>query len=157
MEALLMGTDWHGLAAQYGAWGLGVAAFLSATLLPLSSEAFLIGGIAAGVPVTTALVASCVGNCLGCTLNYYLGAALRSKVIAKLEASKSGRKAMGWTERWGTMSLWGSWLPFVGDPLTFLAGTARTNFVVFAAIVFGLRIARYVITLLGGSLFVNYS
>jgi membrane protein YqaA with SNARE-associated domain len=149
--------DWHGMILSYGAWGLGAAALLSATLLPLSSEALLIAGIAAGVPVVTAFVASCVGNCLGCAFNYYLGAVLREKMLQKLRESKSGQRAMQWMERHGTWSLWGSWLPFVGDPLTFLAGAARTNFWLFSVIVFGLRVARYGVTLLGGSLFVKYS
>jgi membrane protein YqaA with SNARE-associated domain len=149
--------DWHGVILSYGAWGLGLAALLSATLLPLSSEALLIAGIAAGVPVATAFVASCVGNCLGCTLNYYLGALLREQMLGRLRTSKSGRKAMQWMEKHGIWSLWGSWLPFVGDPLTFLAGAAKTQFLLFSAIVFSLRIARYGATLFGGSLFIKFS
>ncbi len=149
--------DWHSFVMGYGAWGLGAAAFVSATLLPLSSEALMLGGIAAGVPVATAFVASCVGNCLGCVLNYVLGAWFRQKMLPKLEQSKSGRTAMRWMEKHGTVSLWGSWLPFVGDPLTFLAGAVRTNVWIFAAIVFSTRILRYVATLYGGSFFVKYS
>jgi len=145
--------DMHSFMMNYGAFGLGAGAFLSATLLPLSSEALFLVGIAAGVPVTTALVASCVGNCLGCTLNYGIGVWLRPTLMAKLEQSKGGRTALRWMERWGTWSLWGSWLPFVGDPLTFLAGAVRTNLIVFAGIVFTMRVLRYLAALYGGKLF----
>jgi membrane protein YqaA with SNARE-associated domain len=150
-------VDWQGVFLNYGALGLGVAALLSATLLPLSSEALLVMGIAAGVPVMTALTASCIGNCVGCALNYGLGAWLREKMVARLEQSASGRRAIRWMERHGAWSLWGSWLPFVGDPLTFLAGAVRTRIWLFVVIVFTLRVMRYVLTLYGGSFFLRYS
>jgi membrane protein YqaA with SNARE-associated domain len=149
--------DWHSFVINYGWWALAFGAFLSATLLPLSSEALMLGGIAAGVPVVTAFVASCVGNCLGCALNYAIGAWLRETMQKTLQRTKSGRSAVGWMEKHGLWSLWGSWLPMVGDPLTFMAGAVRVNFWYFAFIVFALRIARYALTLWGGSFFVRYS
>jgi membrane protein YqaA with SNARE-associated domain len=148
--------DWHGFVMSYGVWGLGAGAFASATLLPLSSEALMLGGIAAGVPVGAAFAASCVGNCLGCVLNYILGAWLRERIHRRLAQTKSGRLAMSWIERHGTKSLWGSWLPFVGDPLTFLAGTIGVHWTLFAGIVFALRVARYAATLWGGNVMMHF-
>jgi membrane protein YqaA with SNARE-associated domain len=141
--------DWHSIVAEYGIYGLGGASFVSATLLPLSSEAILLAGISAGIPVGSAFAACSVGNCLACLLNYWLGVLMRSSVLAKLHDSRSGRKAIAWMERWGTLSLLGSWLPFVGDPLTLVAGTVKVRLWWFVGIVCSLRVLRYVATLYG--------
>jgi membrane protein YqaA with SNARE-associated domain len=156
MMQMMALMDWHGFVLSYGVYGLCFGALVSATLLPLSSEALLLAGIAAGVPVPAAFGASCVGNCLGCALNYALGVWLRAKVSHAVEQSKSGRVAIRWMERHGALSLWGSWLPFVGDPLTLLAGVVRVRLWVFVAIVFGLRVARYALVLWGGSLLLRF-
>jgi membrane protein YqaA with SNARE-associated domain len=55
-------------------------------------------------------------------------------------------------ERWGVWSLLASWLPFVGDPLTVVAGTARIRLLWFILIVFGLRIIRYGVAIYGAQL-----
>lgn len=143
--------DWSSFIHQYGVWGLAVASMLSATLLPLSSEVLLLGGIAAGIPAVNAFVASSAGNCVGCSLNYALGFAFHSRIMNKLSASKGGQLAIAWMERHGIWSLWGSWLPFVGDPLTFIAGALRTNIWWFVLLVFSLRIIRYLVTLVGST------
>jgi membrane protein YqaA with SNARE-associated domain len=144
-----MQIDWHTFILTYGIWGLGSASFLSATLIPLSSEALLIAAIAVGLPIAPAFIVCSVGNCLACMLNYGLGAWLRPKMLPRLHASRSGKRAMAWMERWGHWSLLGSWLPFVGDPLTIVAGTVRVHLVWFVVIVCGLRVLRFVITLYG--------
>jgi membrane protein YqaA with SNARE-associated domain len=144
-----MDFNWHQFVLTYGLWGLGGASFVSATIIPLSSEAILIAGIAAGLPFAPAFAVCSVGNCLACACNYGLGAVLRPTMLPRLTASRSGRKAIAWMERWGLWSLLASWLPFVGDPLTVVAGTARVHILWFAVIVFALRILRYVAALYG--------
>jgi membrane protein YqaA with SNARE-associated domain len=59
---------------------------------------------------------------------------------------------MAWMERWGHWSLLGSWLPFVGDPLTIVAGTVRVHLLWFVLIVCGLRVLRFVGTLYGAQI-----
>ena len=55
-------------AASYG--GLFLAAFLAATILPMQSEAVLVGLILAGhQPVALLLVAASLGNVLGSVTN----------------------------------------------------------------------------------------
>lgn len=135
------------LVADYGMAALFAISFVAATIIPLSSEAALLAGIAVGVPVVDSLLACSVGNCLGCAVNYYLGAALSDKMQHKLEQTRSGRATLNWMQRYGVWSLFGSWLPFVGDPLTIVAGLARVRWWLFAAVVFPLRVARYVVLL----------
>lgn len=136
------------LVAEYGWVALFVFSFISATIIPLSSEAILLAGIAAGMPVLDALVACSTGNCLACVLNYYLGRLAGAKMRKKLEQSRSGRTTLQWMHRYGVWSLLGSWLPFVGDPLTVVAGLAEIPLLVFSSIVFPLRILRYVVLIL---------
>lgn len=147
-----MDFNWHQFVLTYGLWGLGGASFVSGTLIPLSSEAILVAGIAAGLPLVPALAICSGANCLACACNYGLGAALRSRMLPRLAASRSGRKALAWMERWGTWSLFASWLPFIGDPLTVVAGTARVHLAWFVGIVFVLRILRYGAAVYGAEL-----
>jgi membrane protein YqaA with SNARE-associated domain len=137
-----MHIDWHTFFINYGIWGLGGASFLSATLIPLSSEALLVVAINIGLPIVPALTACSVGNCLACMMNYGLGVWLRPKMLPRLQASRNGQRAVAWMERWGHWSLLGSWLPFVGDPLTIVAGTVRVHLVWFVVLVCGLRVLR---------------
>lgn len=144
-----MNINWHDIVLTYGLWGLGGASFVSATLIPLSSEAIMLAGIAAGLPIAPAFVVCAVANCFACVCNYGLGVALRPAMLSRLETSKSGQRALRWMERWGVWSLFASWLPFVGDPLTVVAGTVRVRVVWFIGIVFVMRILRYGAVLYG--------
>ena len=127
----------------YGPWGLCAAAFVGATLVPVSSEAAFVAAVAAGLAPATALVWASVGNTAGCLVNYALGRGARQWVGDRLAASRSGRAALRWTERFGLPSLLLSWLPIVGDPLTLAAGVARVPLAWFVPLVAGLRVARY--------------
>ena len=126
-----------------GAPALAAAAFVGATLVPVSSELAFGAALVSGVPVAAALVWATAGNTLGCLLNYGLGRWGRERFEARLLASRGGRTALRWTERWGVGALALSWLPVVGDPLTLAAGVARVRPAVFVPVVAGLRLARY--------------
>lgn len=127
----------------YGAWGLCAAAFVGATLVPVSSEAAFVAAVAAGLAPAPALVWASVGNTAGCLLNYALGRWGRQSVEDTLLASRTGRAALRWTERFGVPALLFSWLPVVGDPLTLAAGVGRVPLAWFVPLVAGLRVARY--------------
>lgn len=127
----------------YGAAGLCGAAFVGATLVPISSEAAFVAAVAAGLDPATALIWATIGNTAGCLVNYALGRAARTWVTDRLAASKAGRAALRWTERFGLPALALSWLPVIGDPLTLAAGVADVKLRWFLPIVAGLRLARY--------------
>jgi len=130
--------------AVWGGPGLFVAAFIGATLVPVSSEAAFVAALAAGLSVPAALAWATAGNSLGCALNYGLGRWGRDRIEPRLASSRSGRAALRWTERFGLAALGLSWLPIIGDPLTLAAGVARVQPVVFAIVVVSLRLGRYV-------------
>lgn len=97
------------------------SSFLSATLLPGSSEALLIALlIAKKTSVYGLLLAASLGNTLGGLTNIFLGRLLPLK--------RQGRwhdTAMTWLHRLGPAALLFSWLPVVGDLLCVLAGWLR--------------------------------
>ncbi len=134
--------------AEYGWWGLAAAAFLGATLVPVSSEIAVVTALKLGMPAWQVLLSASVGNSLGASLNYVLGWLLSDPTTRKLSATRIGRSALHWTERFGKWSLLGSWLPVIGDPLCLAAGLFRISLPFFAAVGIGSRILRYVLLVL---------
>ena len=131
---------------------LVVAAFLAATLLPVSSELAVAGAVASGLDPLGVFVAASLGNCLGALSDYALGRLLAGPVEARLQGDRWGRRALAWAQRYGRYSLLGSWLPLLGDPILLAAGVLRLSptWVVGAGL--GTRVLRYalVIGLMGG-------
>lgn len=131
--------------ALWGGPGMFVAAFVGATLVPVSSEAAFAALLVTGYPVVPALAWATLGNTVGCTLNYALGRWGRDRVEARLRTSRAGRTAVRWTELAGVPTLLLSWLPIVGDPLTLAAGVARVRLAVFFVLVVSVRFGRYAV------------
>jgi membrane protein YqaA with SNARE-associated domain len=131
--------------ADYGITALFITSFISATIVPASSSAILVAALFAGVQPIPALISCSIGNNLGCAVNYWIGFLIGKPLIPRLERSKGGRKAIEYTHKYGVWSLFVSWTPILGDPLTIAAGIFRVNFVKFVIIVFSLRIIGYII------------
>lgn len=125
---------------------LFLSAFLSATLLPGTSEIALTGMIAGGhVPVIAAILTATIGNTLGSCFNWGIGrffAGFQSHRWFPVPAVKFDYYS-DWFRRWGVWSLLMSWVPVIGDPLTVIAGAARTPIVIFTLIVFIAKGIRY--------------
>ncbi len=131
------------MSESYGPLGLFLSAFLAATLLPFSSEAALVAALLSGMEHSTALLAASLGNILAITVNFGLGVWLSDWAREKIEGSKSGRKALLLSERYGYWALLLTPLPIIGDPVTLAAGLLRLNLFWFLAIAGTLRILRY--------------
>ena len=129
-------------------WGLFLAAFGAATLLPLQSEAVLVGLLLhePDALVLLLLVAT-LGNVLGSIVNWLLGRALerwRDKRWFPFSATQL-EKAQQRYQRWGQWSLLLSWMPVIGDPLTLIAGIMRESFWRFVLLVTLAKGARYLV------------
>ena len=128
--------------------GLFLAAFGAATLLPLQSEAVLVGLLLAkSQPAAALLAVATVGNVLGSLLNWLLGLNLerfrRRRWFPVGEAHL--QRAQRWYRRYGRWSLLLSWLPVVGDPLTLVAGVMRESFWVVLVCVILAKGVRYAV------------
>lgn len=97
------------------------SSFLSATLLPGSSEALLVGLLLAGkVSVSLVVLIAALGNTLGGVTNIILGRLLPVKSQGRWHNT-----ATAWLHRFGPAALLFSWLPVLGDLMCVLAGWLR--------------------------------
>ncbi|OCL89325.1 YqaA family protein [Arcobacter porcinus] len=123
---------------------LFISAFLSATLLPLGSEALLIYDIKAGYNIYLILFFATLGNSLGSLLNYYLGLKGEEYLVdKKLVKQKYIDSSKRYFDRFGAFSLLFAWLPIIGDPITFIAGVLRYDFRKFLVLVVISKFSRY--------------
>ena len=129
-------------------FGLFWAAFLSATVLPGSSEAALLALIALGSWSLTALIAvATIGNTLGSVVNWWLGLFVerwRDHPRFPVKPSEFERYRV-WYARWGVWSLLLAWAPIIGDPLTVMAGVMRTPLWLFLVATGVGKLARYLV------------
>ena len=108
--------------------GLFLAAFLAATLIPAQSEAVLVVLLLAGShPVWLLLVVATAGNVLGSLTNWALGRFLHAHVGSRWFPASPDQvqRARLWYARRGWWTLFGSWLPIIGDPLVLASGLMR--------------------------------
>lgn len=127
--------------------GLFGTAFLAATLLPAQSEAALAGLILAGThPAALLVTVASVGNIAGSIVSWLIGRGLwRAGKQRWFPASaKSLDRASKWYHRYGRWSLLLSWAPFIGDPLTVVAGALKEPLWSFLAIVTVAKAGRYI-------------
>jgi membrane protein YqaA with SNARE-associated domain len=131
---------------EYGYLGLFLFCMLAATIVPVSSEGVVAGSLLLKLKPFPVLFWATFGNCSGTLLNYFLGWWLGQKWLERKQNRISNR-AYILAHKYGWPTLFLSWLPFIGDPLTIIAGILRWNFVVFVIIVFSLRFLRYYLIL----------
>ena len=125
---------------------LFTVAFLSATLLPLGSEALLLYDVSEGYLLSLLWLFATVGNTLGSMFNYWLGLKgelyLEEKGYLSFEKMHKAKRSF---DQYGGWILLLSWVPIIGDPLTLIAGVLQYNFKVFSMIVFFAKGLRYAV------------
>lgn len=134
---------------QFGFAGLFAISFLSATILPLFSEAFVLWMPTQGYSIWGVLVVATAGNVLGSVVNYWLGKGAGGWALKKwirVEPERLAR-AQAIYSRWGAPVLLLAWVPVIGDPLTVVAGIFRLQFLIFLVYVLVGKILRYAVLL----------
>jgi membrane protein YqaA with SNARE-associated domain len=126
--------------------GLFLTAFVAATILPMQSEAALVGLLMLDAqPVWLLLTVASVGNILGSVVNWLLGRLIeryRDRRWFPVRPAALDR-AQAWYRRYGKWSLLLSWMPIIGDPLTVAAGVLREPFPIFLLLVTLAKTGRY--------------
>lgn len=128
--------------------GLFLAAMAAATILPMQSEAALVGLILTDAyPVWLLIAVASAGNVLGSAINWLLGRGIERFRDRKWFPVKPAalERAQGWYQRYGKWSLLLSWAPIIGDPLTVVAGVLREPFPVFLLLVTIAKVGRYLL------------
>ena len=125
-------------------------AFVSATLLPSSSEVVLTAMVTKGEYILRLLwLTATVGNVLGSCVNYWLGTqVIRFKDRKWFPVSQANiDKAQQRFEKYGVYSLFLAWVPIIGDPLTVVGGIFKVRWWTFLWIVTLGKGARYLVVL----------
>ena len=141
---------------KWGYMGMALSAFLAASILPFSSEAVMVGLLAAGLDMWALVAWGTVGNVLGSLFNYGIGRLGKMEWIEKYLHTKPedldrARRFMGGRGAW--MGLF-SCIPVIGDVITIVLGLMRANLTIFIVSVTISKLARYVVLMVtAGTLF----
>ena len=122
---------------------LFLSALIAATLLPMGSEVLLIALLSQGKSEILLWSVATLGNTLGSVVNYGLGFWTSDYINKKYQDAKSWKHAQAAYNRYGSWSLLFAWLPIIGDPITLIAGLAKTRFSLFIVLVVIGKGARY--------------
>lgn len=139
---------------SYGYWGMFIAAFIAGSVFPWSSEAIMLGMLAAGLDPFGLVAYGTVGNVLGSMFNYWVGHLGRLDWIEKYLHVK--KESLDKAERF--MHGHGAWigffafLPIIGSAITILLGLMRANvFITMLSIAIG-KLLRYAILVYGADM-----
>ena len=143
------------LLESYGYWGMFLAAFLAGSFFPFSSEAVMVGLMAAGLDPWVLMIYGTTGNVLGSVLNYFIGRMGKTEWFEKYLHVKpeSMEKARRFMRGHGAWMGFFAFIPLLGSAITILLGLMRANPVItFISITLG-KIFRYLILIYGFRLF----
>lgn len=130
--------------ADYGYWGMFLASFLAATIVPLSSEAVFSLVLYSGAQPVLCWFFATLGNVLGALTCYWIGRLGKIDWIEKylnIPYVKL-RSAVDWMHKKGSFLAIFTFLPIVGDLIAVALGYMRSNFIwvtIFISIGKGLR------------------
>jgi membrane protein YqaA with SNARE-associated domain len=113
-----------------GLFGLFLVCFLSATILPFSSEFILATFVLShNYSATILLFIASLGNSLGGLTNYALGFYGNKLFLKKFNSSSSFKKINLWAGKYGYWCALLAWLPMIGDPLMIALGFYKTKLI----------------------------
>ena len=126
---------------------------ISATLFPLGSEALLLYDLHQGYNFYLLLFSATFGNTLGAVINYFFGLKGEEFLIQKkLLKYSSIQKAKNFFDKYGAFALLLSWMPIIGDPITFIAGILKYDIKKFILLVLVAKGLRYLFLMVGFNL-----
>lgn len=151
---------WQSVFGEHRLWIMFASAFLSSTVLPGNSEMIFLT-IAAPLLWTGAdyfspdiqylLWIAVIGNALGSLTTYFLG-----RWLPAFNKPPKNTK-LAWTlekmQRYGSVMLFFSWLPIIGDLFCAVAGWLRLNWLACLIFITLGKIVRYVFLLFLGVAF----
>jgi membrane protein YqaA with SNARE-associated domain len=127
---------------------LFLLSFFVATIIPFGSEVYLASLIISNnYNAFLLLFSASLGNILGSVFNWICGYYSIYFVKKKWFPIKQKKidKASIFFSKYGKWSLLLGWVPFLGDPITFVAGTLRYSFLSFLLLVSIGKIGRYLL------------
>lgn len=137
------------ILADWGYWGLFVAALVAGSILPFSSEAVMAVLLAAGADPLGCLAAASAGNTLGGMTCYWIGTLGRPEWITKLGVGprKLARARKFVAGRGAAMGFFG-FLPLLGEAIAVMLGLMRADAWLTAGSMLAGKTLRYLVILL---------
>ncbi len=128
--------------------------FISATLFPLGSEALVLYNLTIDINVYLIFFFATFGNSLGSVVNYWIGLKGEKYLInKKVLSEKNILNSKKYFDKYGGYSLLFSWVPIIGDPITFMAGVLRYNIKKFILLVILAKGGRYLFLIISYKLY----
>ena len=122
--------------------------FMVATIIPFGSEMYFATLLSLGKYNSfLLLVSASIGNVLGSVFNWVCGYYVNYFIKKPWFPIRQNKIKKG-TEifnKYGKWSLLLSWVPFIGDPITFVAGTLRYSLIPFVILVSIGKVGRYLV------------
>jgi len=116
----------------------------------LGSEALFLYDISIGLAPIFLLLVATLGNTLGGVVNYWFGFKGEELILQKgLIKKERLASAEVFFSKYGGYSLLFSWVPIIGDPITFVAGVLKYDIKKFLLLVFLAKFGRYLFLLVG--------
>lgn len=145
MEALIE------LLTQYGYVGMLVAAFLAGSFFPFSSEAVMLGLLAAGLDGWQLVVYGSIGNVAGGMFNYGIGHLGRLDLVERyLHVKKSDMdRARRFMAGHGAWIGFFAFLPILGSAITIMLGFLRSNIPISVISITLGKFLRYLVLIYG--------
>lgn len=142
---------------DYGYWGMLIAAFLAGSFFPFSSEAVMLGLLAAGLKPVPLVVYGTIGNVGGSLFNYFVGSLGKLEWVEKyLHVKKKDlQKAQRFMGGHGAWIGFFAFIPFIGSAITILLGYTHANKIISFASIFIGKLLRYIILMASIGLIFN--
>lgn len=114
---------------SYGLFGLFLVCFISSSLWPLGSEAFVVGFISLDFNPLSVLIVASIGNTLGSLTTYYMTYFGGDSFIQKHFPKAYEKMCIyeKYVRKYCALCAFLSFLPFIGDILVLLLGLYRYN------------------------------
>ncbi|MBF1387336.1 YqaA family protein [Prevotella denticola] len=143
------------LLLDYGYWGMLLSAFLAGSFFPFSSEAVMLGLLAAGLDPVLLLVYGSIGNVMGGMFNYGLGRLgklewLERYFHVKKTSIDRAYRFMGGHGAW--MGFF-AFLPILGSAITIVLGLTRANILLSVLSITIGKVLRYAALIWGADFF----
>jgi membrane protein YqaA with SNARE-associated domain len=133
-----------------GLFGLFLASFLAATILPFSSELILAFFLTKGIDPRFCFMLALAGNFLGGSTNFWIGKLGNPIWLKRVGVTEETiYKRQHWIEKRGAFIAFFSWVPIIGDPLVVALGFFNSSIIKTHLWMFFGKALRYLIIVLG--------
>lgn len=131
--------------SEYGYWGMGVLAFLSGSIVPITSEVLLVFFISLGLNAVALTFVATLGNTLGGVTCYFVGMLANKERVVKMFKITPRRmqRADRIIQRYGYWAALISFVPVLGETLLVLLGIMRVSWWKVAIVMAVGKLIRY--------------